>query len=76
MTDSEFNLLIAFLADHGQVLSREQLLESSRLQNNPGPTNARLTFKWASCAENQSNRRRIAIPPNGVPVTFLPQMSR
>jgi DNA-binding response OmpR family regulator len=33
ITNSEFNLLVAFLAAPQRVLSREQLLESSRLHN-------------------------------------------
>ncbi len=33
MTNSEFNLLVAFLAAPQRVLSREQLLDSSRLHN-------------------------------------------
>jgi len=33
MTNSEFNLLVAFLAAPQRVLTREQLLDSSRLHN-------------------------------------------
>ena len=33
ITNSEFNLLVAFLAAPQRVLSREQLLDSSRLHN-------------------------------------------
>jgi DNA-binding response OmpR family regulator len=36
ITNSEFNLLVAFLAAPQRVLSREQLLDSSRLHNGGG----------------------------------------
>src|SRR5262249_48916749 len=36
MTNSQFNLLVAFLAAPQRVLSREQLLEFSRLHNDEG----------------------------------------
>src|SRR5438309_9100853 len=62
ITNSEFNLLVAFLAAPQRVLSREQLLDSSRLHNDE---------VYDRSIDVQVGRLRRKIEPNGTPTPLI-----
>ena len=62
LTNSEFNLLVAFLAAPQRVLSREQLLNSSRLHNDE---------VYDRSIDVQVGRLRRKIEPRGTPTPLI-----
>ena len=62
ITNSEFNLLVAFLAAPQRVLSREQLLDSSRLHNDE---------VYDRSIDVQIGRLRKKIEPKGAPAELI-----
>ncbi len=61
LTRAEFDLLVAFIENANQVLSRDRLLDSRRAIAKPGRSTARSMFKSAgSAASSTTTRGRLA----------------
>jgi len=63
LTNTEFNLLAAFLAAPQRVLSRDQILGLSRLHNDEVYDRSS-TRRSAACARNRARRRQGTAHPH------------